>query len=179
MMRRLLFGNVIAALFLLTQTACTSQSNASSQGMIFKSNLRVDGTAFYSMDSQTGQVYYMLDFGDNRGKWLPFGGLIAPQKTGNLLFDVVERAANASFYALDARTGQLFYTNDDQNSAGKWLPYGDPISTSNTNFQFEATGRMEGNSFYAINTQSRQMYFMNDFGDDAGKWKPYGETIGK
>jgi len=172
----------LAATFVMvSHSGCTQNKNTSKPGnLIFKSNLRADGTSFYAMDNRTGQVYFMLDFGDNRGSWQAFGEKVKPGGPSTLLFDVVERATNASFYALDGMTGQLYYTNDDAASGGKWQKYGDIIRTNGVNLlQFEATGRFEGQSFYAFDSMSGQMYFMNDFGEGAGQWKTYGSPLAK
>lgn len=42
----------------------------------FQAASRTDGTAFFSMDASSGQVYYMLDYGSNAGIWKSYGGTI-------------------------------------------------------------------------------------------------------
>ena len=42
----------------------------------FHASTRTDGTAFFAMDGDTGQVYFMLDHGSNAGNWKSYGGTI-------------------------------------------------------------------------------------------------------
>ena len=164
-------------------SACSQEKASPSfqrADLIFKSNLRANGTAFYAMDSQSGQLYFMLDWGEQRGNWQKFGDVIRVSGTHPFQFAVVERNEATSFYALDGKSGQLYYTNDDNVTQGKWNTYGTIIRQNALNLlQFEAEGRFEGNSFYAFDSHSGQMYFMNDFGENAGKWAKYGSTLRK
>ncbi|MBS9464104.1 hypothetical protein KIM67_16905 [Flagellimonas sp. 389] len=42
----------------------------------FQAATRDEGSAFYAMDGDTGQVYFMLDYGSNAGNWKSYGGTI-------------------------------------------------------------------------------------------------------
>ena len=182
-MRKLQYITIFFLSSFLHFSACTQSASTtapSSTQLLFESNLRANGTAFYAMDNQSGQLYFMLDWGEKRGAWQKFGEVIRVSGPHALQFAVVERAGATSFYALDGGTGQLYYTNDDNATQGKWNTYGDVIRSAGVNLlQFEAEGRMEGNSFYVFDSLSGQMYFMNDFGDRAGKWAKYGSPLQK
>lgn len=176
-MNKLGFLLIFALVTCFGHSACTqnnSSPGASPNGYIFKTNLRTDGASFYAMNKETGQIHYMLDYGDNSGVWRPFGQTL-PSNGASYSFDVVERPAATSFYALDNRTGKVYYTDDNPANVGAWKPYGDILRENGVSqLQFEALGRVGGNSFYAFDVLTGQMYFMNDFGDNAGKWSKYG-----
>lgn len=40
-------------------------------------NERKEGTAFFVIESTTGQMYYMLDYGQNSGNWKKYGNTIS------------------------------------------------------------------------------------------------------
>ncbi|PHR50082.1 MAG: hypothetical protein COA32_02810 [Fluviicola sp.] len=42
----------------------------------FQASSRTDGTAFFAMDGNTGQIYFMLDYGSNAGNWKSYGGTV-------------------------------------------------------------------------------------------------------
>jgi hypothetical protein len=178
-MNKLALFIITGILLTFTQSGCTqaNSSATSTSNFIFKSNLRADGTSFYAMDSKNGQLYFMLDYGDTRANWKPYGNKLGASAAG-LQFDVLERPGAVTFYALDGRTGQLYFADDDSETGGNWKKYGDTLRENGVSMlQFDASGRLEGNSFYAFDALSGQMYFMNDFGDDAGKWAPYGNVL--
>jgi hypothetical protein len=43
--------------------------------LILKGEARKEGNAFFAIDGQTGQLYFMLDYGSNAGKWKEYGDL--------------------------------------------------------------------------------------------------------
>ena len=164
----------------MSNVACTQGggSSASSGDHAFVTKLRSSGSAFYSMNNKSGQMYFMLDFGEVRGEWKAFGPALKNGGGNPLLFDVVERAQARSFYALDGRTGQLYFFNDGPEPSTEWTKYGSQLRSNGVNLlQFTAIGRVGGNSFYAFDSLSGQMYFMNDFDEDAGTWKTYGNKL--
>ena len=165
---------------LITSVSCfqSSVDTKSDQDFEYHTAIRNDGTAFYAFEHAKGQIHYMLDYGDNKGEWLPFGPQMPNQGDVSLEFDVVERAGAASYYLLHPKTGQLFFTVEGANATDSWQTYGDKISSNGKGtLEFDAQGRFEGNSFYAFDTKSGQMYYMNDFGPDAGKWLTYGTEL--
>jgi len=165
---------------LLTLVSCdqSSQEVKSKQDFEYHTAIRKDGTIFYAYEQDKGQVHFMLDFGDDKGMWKPFGPKMSSHSGVDLQFDVVERSGAASFYLLHPKTGQLYFAVDGTNASDTWQTYGEQIPTNgNGSLEFDAQGRFEGNSFYALDTKSRQMYYMNDFGPDAGKWLTYGNKL--
>lgn len=165
---------------LVTAASCfqSTLDLAPKEAFEYHSSTRVDGNAFYAFEHAKGQIHYMLDYGDAKGVWQPYG----PQMTGHsdvaLQFDVVERPGAASYYLLHPNTGQLYYTVEGANASGTWEMYGGKISTrGNASLQFDAEARTEGNSFYALDTNTGQMYFMNDYGPEAGRWSTYGKEV--
>ncbi len=165
----------------MSNIACTQNNGASTvtpSNLVFSAQLRTDGSAFYAMNNKTGQMFFMLDYGETRGSWKPFGPVLREGGGSALLFQVVERLDSRSFYALDSQTGQLYFSNDGAEPSVAWTKYGTTIRSNGVNaLQFTATGRTNGNSFYAFDSQSGQMYFMNDFDEDAGTWKTYGDQL--
>lgn len=144
----------------------------------FSSTERTDGSAFFSFNKKYGQVYYMLDYGIDAGKWIRFGDMIAETGDKVLEFTANERAEGTAFYALDSKTGQLYYMLDHGDDSGKWKIYGNSISqTSDKSFQFSATERSSGTAFFAIDSKSGKLYFLLDYGTNAGYWKNYGGEI--
>lgn len=87
----------------------------------FDANEREDGTVFFAMDSQNGQIYWMLDYGDSRGTWKPYGTPIGNSKFS---FQANEREDGTAFFAVDQKTGQLHFMLDYGDSRGNWKPYG-------------------------------------------------------
>lgn len=178
-MKNLGFLLIFAIVTCFSHSACTQNSSSpamSSKDYIFKTNLRADGASFYAMNTKSGQIHYMLDYGENSGVWRPFGQTL-PAKGTSYSFDVVERPAATSFYAMDNRTGKIYYTDDNPQNVGAWQEYGNNLRENGVNqLQFEATGRIGGNSFYAFDSMTGQMFFMNDFGENAGKWSKYGNN---
>lgn len=181
-MKKLVLLLTLGMITCFTHSACTQNSGSShsaSTNTTFKTNLRADGSAFYAFNSKAGSIQYMLDYGDNAGKWRSFGQEL-PANGGSYSFDVLDRFGVATFYAIDNRTGQLYYTDDVPETVGIWKTYGNTIRKNGVNaLQFEATGRASGNSFYAYDSLSGQMYFMNDFGQNAGVWTSYGNQAAK
>jgi len=165
---------------LITSVSCfqSSVDTKPNQEFEYHSAVRADGTAFYAYEHAKGQVHYMLDYGDEKGVWRPFGPQMTSHNNVNLGFDVVERPGAASYYLLHSETGQLYYMIEGTNASDSWQAYGNQISTNGRGLlEFDAQGRVEGNSFYALDTKSGQMYFMNDFGPEAGTWLTYGSEL--
>ncbi len=180
-MKNLTLLLILGILTSISNVACSQPgSTTATTDLIFTSNLRPAGSAFYAMDSKSGQMYFMLDYGEVKGVWKSFGPTLRKGGGNPLLFDAVERAEARSFYSLDSKTGQLHFYNDGAEPSKAWTKYGDQIKSNGVNLlQFTAIGRIGGNSFYAFDSLSGQMYFMNDFDEDAGKWKPYGNKLKK
>lgn len=171
--------NTLKLFFILVFFMTISLSLFSQEGAYeFSSSEREDGSAFFSLNKKYGQLYYMLDYGVDAGKWIKFGNMIAETGDKNFEFNANERYEGSAFYALESKTGQLYYMLDHGDDAGKWKIYGNTISqTADKNFQFSATERKAGTAFFAIDSKSGKLYFMLDYGDNAGYWKSYGGEI--
>lgn len=136
------------------------------------------GTAFFTMDKRTGQVYYMLDHHDNAGKWKKYGPQIGDLPGGGFLFRSNERENGTAFFAMESVSGQLYYMLDYGDTPGVWRKYGDPIGKAG--YTFDATEREgKGTAFFAVESTTGQLYYMLDHGPDAGVWSFYGEPLPK
>jgi len=145
-------------------------------GFVFDVNDRQGGSAFYSMNSRTGEVSYMLDFGENAGKWTNYGATLERPVANPLLFKALETPKGVAIYAMDGATGQLYYMLDHGNNPGQWAKFGGMIRQNALNMlQLEVVDRGNGNtSFYAYDSFTHQTYFMNLAGENAGNWGKYG-----
>lgn len=85
------------------------------------------GRAFYAVESTTGQLHFMLDFGDASGLWVPYGAPARLMGNESIQFSVEHVGNGAKFTAIDANTGQVFYMFDYGDEAGKWRTYGEII----------------------------------------------------
>ena len=86
-----------------------------------------NGTIFYALESNSGQLHYMLDFGDKPGIWKPYGGVIRMVGSETLQFKVDQVDNGAKFTAVDGNTGQVYYMFDHGDSDGAWKAYGQII----------------------------------------------------
>lgn len=98
-----------------------------SSNLEFRALEREEGTAFFAMDDSTGQVYFMLDHGSNSGKWKKFGGIITRQGDGKLEFEASSRNEGTAFFAIDGKTGQVYFMLDYGSNSGKWKNFGGVI----------------------------------------------------
>ena len=158
-----------------------SISSLSAQQLEFESVERKDGTAFFSIEKTTGQISYMLDYGENAGIWKNYGGIITktPQEK-KLSFYVIERREGTAFFCMDGMTGQVYFMLDYGSTAGDWKSYGGILPTAgNIYVSFQAATRIDGTAFFTMNGTTGQVYFMLDYGTNAGNWKSYGGTIPK
>lgn len=165
----------IIYLFILCIITSTGLAQAK---LKFESTERENGTAFFAMDQNTGQVSFMLDYGSNSGVWKSYGSVIEGNK-GILNFAVTERTDGTAFFAMDNTTGKVYYMLDYGSNPGKWKSYGGTIpgEKSNSEYNFSIAERESGTAFFAINGQTGQVYFMLDYGSDSGKWKAYGGKL--
>ena len=153
-------------------------SVAAAQNLAAKSLERTDGTAFFTLDKRTGQLYYMLDYGSNAGNWKSYGGLIRETGSNTLEFQAIERVDGSAFFAMDATTGQVYFMLDYGSNAGNWKSYGGTVpKVSNSKLTFQATSRTDGTAFFAIDSDNGQTYYMLDYGSNAGNWKSYGGIV--
>jgi hypothetical protein len=165
------------ALLLLGILFITVWHGFSQSNLQFASNERKDGTAFFSMNGNTGQVYFMLDHGENAGTWKAYGSEI-PDLDGEFLFVASERENGTAFFAMNYLSGQVYFMLDYGDNAGKWKNYGGTIPSKNKNgYSFDASERQDGTAFFSQDKVTGQTYFMLDYGDNAGNWKAYGKTI--
>ncbi|OFZ09662.1 MAG: hypothetical protein A3D92_13660 [Bacteroidetes bacterium RIFCSPHIGHO2_02_FULL_44_7] len=88
---------------------------------------REDGTAFFSLDNATGQLYYMLDYGSSAGTWKSYGATLAGRSGANYQFTAIQRTDGTAFFAQDAQTGQMYYLLDYGSDPGNWKSYGGVI----------------------------------------------------
>jgi len=160
-----------------TATANTpTKSVKSASSYVFAVNDRAGGSAFYSMNSQTGAMSYMLDFGEGAGEWINYGNIIdRPMSSNPLLLQVQESTEGPIIYALDGGTGQLYFMRDHGDNAGQWMTYGGKIREHALNMlQFDVVLRGNHSTFYAYDSFTHHTYFMNLSGTDAGRWAKYG-----
>ncbi len=147
---------------------------ATSTDFQFEVGQRIGGTAFYSMNTYTGEVSYMVDFGEEAGKWFNYGNAI---QTGGskLILEAVETPEGVIFYAMDSGTGQLYYMTDHGEDPAVWYKFGGMIRQNGLNMlQFNLNDSPSGRTFYAYDSFTHQTYFLNIYGDNAGKWQKYG-----
>lgn len=159
---------------------CVVSFTASAQQKLkFETNERADGTVFYALNENTSQLYFMLDYGQNRGNWKAYGGTI---DDANTIFDfeATERKDGSAFFSLDTKSGQLYFMLDYGSNKGNWKAYGNKIDEAGkSNFVLRVNERTDGTAFFVIESTTGQMYFMLDYGQNKGNWKQYGNTISK
>ena len=168
-------------LFLLTGIlfACNPQEPvAQSENIGFIVNPKGEGSAFYTLDEVTGQLSYMLDFGEDAGNWRRYGNAYRkPERAGSTLFFQAEERGidtGTTFYILNGATGQVSYLSDYGPGAGAWVNFGNRLKGANISaFDTQIIGTA-GMVFYAYDSTAKQMYFMQDFGDKPGEWQKYG-----
>lgn len=155
--------------------ACNPQEPiAQSTGNIgFEANFKGNGTGFYTVDNQTGQLSYMVDYGEDAGNWRMYGNKYRETGTSKLHFKAVERSLGSSFYILNGGTGQLSFMLDYGPGAGSWAGFGNPLRNV-TVTEFESNATADGMIFYVYDGIEKQMHFMQDFGEKAGAWQSYG-----
>lgn len=86
-----------------------------------------NGRAFYAVESSTGQLYYLLDFGNASGVWLPYGTPARFPGAESIQFAVEHIGNGAKFTGIDANTGQVYFMFDFGDEAGRWHTYGEII----------------------------------------------------
>ncbi len=166
------FAFLAGILFAFTPHESTAQMISKTS---FEVNFKGDGTAFYTIDNTTGQLSYMLNFGQQPGVWLNYGDLYRENGISDLHFKAIERgdSTGTSFYIMDSKTGQLSYMSDFGLDAGNWTSYGNPLKDI-TLSEFEAKATALGIVFYAYDGVAKQMHYMQDFGEQAGIWLAFG-----
>ena len=158
----------------------TTFSGLYAQSYAFESTEREDGTAFFALHKNTGQLSYMLDHYQDAGVWKTYGGIVPKVTTNELEFYVHWREEGTAFFALDNKTGQLYFMLDYADKAGIWQAYGGVIIRENKNkLSFQASSRENGCAFFAMDEYTGQVYYMLDHGDKAGVWASYGNFIGE
>ena len=167
---------VTFTLYSCSQSVATpaKETKAVASDFQFEVGQRPGGTAFYSMNAYSGELSYMVDFGEQAGQWFNYGNAI--QTSGNkLLMEAVETPEGVIFYAMDSGTGQLYYMTDHGEDPGVWYEFGGMIRQQGLNMlQFNLTESPSGRIFYAYDSFTHQTYFLNIYGDNAGKWGKYG-----
>lgn len=89
---------------------------------------REEGTAFFALNTNTGQLYFMLDYGEDAGNWRDYGGTITKSTNAQFSFQASSREFGTAFFAMDESTGQVYYMLDHGEAAGMWKSYGEIIS---------------------------------------------------
>lgn len=157
--------------------ACNPQepvAQSASGNSEFEANFKGSGTAFYAIDNATGQLSYMIDYGEDAGNWRRFGNAYRKGGSSKLHFKAIERGnIGTSFYILNGGTGQLSFMLDYGEGAGTWTGFGNPLRNV-TITEFETNFSDNGMIFYAYDGVKKQMYYMQDFGEKAGSWQAYG-----
>lgn len=91
---------------------------------LFEAIERAQGTAFFVMESRSGQVYYMLDYGDTPGIWTKYGSQIG---TDGYSFKANGREDGTAFFAMNIVSGQVYFMLDYGSESGIWKAYGDKL----------------------------------------------------
>jgi hypothetical protein len=165
---------------LLCFMLATASSSLSAQSYAFESTEREDGTAFFALNKSTGQLSYMLDHYEDAGVWKNYGGLVPKVTANELAFYVHWREEGTAFFAMDNKTGQLYFMLDYADNAGEWAVYGNIIIRENKNkLSLQASSREKGCAFFAMDEYTGQVYYMLDHSDNAGVWTSYGQFIGE
>ncbi|MEM6318927.1 MAG: hypothetical protein AAF960_14740 [Bacteroidota bacterium] len=177
-MSKLLKNCTYLTFLLATLFACNPAEPValSAQNTGFEANFKGSGTGFYTIDSKTGQLSFMVNYGEQAGQWLRYGNRFRENGTSTLHFKAIERGANigTSFYILDGGTGQLSFMLDYGPGAGTWAGFGNRLRNVAVT-EFEANFTEAGMIFYVYDGHAKQMHFMQDFGPKAGAWQQYGE----
>lgn len=168
-----LFSCVIVLTFTLVLNASYAQK------LQLNAIERTDGTAFFALNGKSGQLSYMLDYGEDRGTWKSYGGTIRSAGESTLLLASSEREDGTAFFSMDNASGQLYYMLDYGDGRGVWKSYGGTIGGTGTSYDFTANEREEGTAFFAQDAKSGQIYYLLDYGSNAGVWNSYGGTIGQ
>lgn len=80
------------------------------------------GTSFYILNSKTGQLNYMLDFGLEAGNWASYGEPL--EKVTISEFEAQVTPTGMVFYAYDGMKKQMHFMQDFGEQAGTWQAYG-------------------------------------------------------
>ena len=102
-------------------------TNHSEVGLLFDVIERAGAASFYLLHPKTGQLFYTVDGSNGSGTWQSYGNLISSKGNASLEFDAEGRFEGNSFYALDTKSGQMYYMNDFGPQAGEWLSYGNEL----------------------------------------------------
>lgn len=167
----------ITSIFILVLIITNLNFSVAQNNLEFVTLERDGGTAFFAMDNLSGQVYYMLDYGNSDGMWKEYGKkIIAAGST--LLFQASTIKGGTAFFAMNKTTGQLYFMLDIGNNAGNWKSYGNVIpSKVKSQYSFSSFQRKDGTAFFSQDIKTGQAYYMLDYGPNEGKWKPYGKLI--
>ena len=172
------FKNYYFSIFLMCFLFAVNPAESNAQligNTSLETNFKGDGTAFYTINGNTGQLSYLLDYGQSAGTWLKYGNKFREQGTSALHFKAIERgdSTGTTFYILDSKTGQLNFMSDYGMTAGGWASFGNPLEDIKLT-EFEAQITATGMIFYVYDGMAKQMYFMQDFGEKVGAWLPFG-----
>jgi outer membrane protein assembly factor BamB len=95
--------------------------------LLFQAVAREKGFDFYALEANSGQLYWMSDFGEHPGAWHSYGTTIRNSDRPTLEFAAEPEASGNKFTAIDGDTGQIYFMFDFGDSAGIWKPYGNVI----------------------------------------------------
>lgn len=90
--------------------------------LMFYTLERNEGTAFFALESITGQVFFMMDYGSDAGNWKKYGNTLPAE--GYYEFQAATRPDGTVFFAMDGETGQVYFMVDYGSNAGNWEKYG-------------------------------------------------------
>jgi outer membrane protein assembly factor BamB len=88
---------------------------------------RENGNIFYALESKTGQLHWMADFGDNKGAWKSYGQPIRATGEGTLELTAEILDGGTKFTAMDGATGQIYFMFDFGATKGIWKQYGQSV----------------------------------------------------
>jgi hypothetical protein len=139
-----------------------------------------EGSFYFALDRNLGQVYVMANAGDNQGLWNKYGEPIDKAGKGNFSFYAYCTSDGTAYYALERTTGQLYIMWNVGDKKGKWEKYGGVIDAkAKGKFDLQVFYGSDGSDFLALDKATGQAYSMWNVGDSARVWKKYGGMINK
>lgn len=109
------------------QTYGPQMAQHSNAGLLFDVVERPGAASYYLLHPKTGELFYTIEGANATGVWQTYGDKISSSGNASLEFDAEARTEGNSFYALDTKSGQMYFMNDYGDYAGQWTAYGNEL----------------------------------------------------